>query len=113
MSVREDAKRNLELAGLFDKDSDYNGMIGKAVMKLVDVHCNEGHSGFSHGLTIHVFNEVIKGHALTRKFYDEQKEKATKIWTENGEKPEGERYENFIRECCGEQPPEPAEAKDE
>ena len=31
----EFAKKELELAGLFDKDSDYNGMIGGAVLKMV------------------------------------------------------------------------------
>ena len=75
MSVREDAKRNLELAGLFKEDSDYGGMLGKAVMKLVETHLDEGHSGMSHEITLAVFNKVIKNHALTLEFYEEQKKK--------------------------------------
>lgn len=74
MSVKENAKRNLELAGLFDKDSDYNGMIGDAVMRLIETHCSEHHSGMSHELTIQVFNKVIRDHALTAKYWDERKE---------------------------------------
>lgn len=73
MSMREDARRNLELAGLFDKDSDYDGMLGEAVMKLVNTHLDEGHSGMSHVYTLHLFNKVIKGHALTAKFWDERR----------------------------------------
>ena len=73
MSVREDAKRNLELAGLFSKESDYNGMIGEAVMKLVNTHLDEGHSGMSHEVALLVFNKVIKGQALTTEYWDEKK----------------------------------------
>jgi hypothetical protein len=83
MSVKEEAKRNLELAGLFDKDSDYGGMLGHAVMKLVEAHCSEGHSGFSHELTLQIFNKVIKGHALTAKYWDERKEFMEKFAEEN------------------------------
>ncbi len=42
MSERENAKKNLEMAGLLDKDSDYGGMIGEAVLKLIDTHFDEG-----------------------------------------------------------------------
>lgn len=101
MSIREEAKRNLELAGLFDKDSDYGGMIGDAVMKLVNCHLDEGHSGFSHELTLHIFNKVIKGHALTAKYWDERKVFMEKFSEENmGEpwKPE------ILKEMLGERP---------
>ena len=74
MSIRENARINLEKAGLFKKDSDYNGMIGEAVMKLVDLHCSEGHSGMSHELTIAVFNKVIRDHALTKEYYEHKKQ---------------------------------------
>jgi hypothetical protein len=83
MSVSSDAKRNLELAGLFNKDSDYGGMLGKAVLKLVETHFAEGHSGFSHEMAIHIFNKVVKNHALTIEFYNEQKEKLQKFAMEN------------------------------
>lgn len=83
MSIREDAKLNLEMAGLFDKDSDYGGMIGEAVMKLVNTHLDEGHSGFSHKLTVHIFNKVINGEALTAKYWDHKKAELEKFALEN------------------------------
>ena len=46
MSLKEHAKYELEKAGLFDKDSDYNGMIGNAVMELIEKFSEQGHSGF-------------------------------------------------------------------
>ena len=61
----EHAKRELELVGLFDDDSDYDGMIGHAVMKMVEVFSGEGHSGFSAMMTLDVFCRVAKFKTLT------------------------------------------------
>lgn len=52
------AKKELELAGLFDKDSDYNGMIGKDVYKLIQVFAAQGHSGNSAQTVIQFFNTL-------------------------------------------------------
>jgi hypothetical protein len=52
------ARRELELAGLFDKDSDYNGNIGKAVMELIEVFAKQSHSGFSAAMTVDIFRRV-------------------------------------------------------
>jgi len=52
------AERELREAGLFDKDSDYNGMIGDAVLELMDVFSKQGHSGFSASLTRELFNQL-------------------------------------------------------
>ena len=52
------AKRELEFAGLFDKDSDYDGMAGRAVMELVKVFAKQGHSGMSASLVRNLFNKV-------------------------------------------------------
>lgn len=41
------AYRELKLAGLLDHDSDYGGLIGKAVLELVNTFNKQGHSGFS------------------------------------------------------------------
>lgn len=65
MSLVEHAEFEMRCAGLFDKDSDYGGMIGEAVMRLVRVHAAEGHSGFSHGLVVDVFNRVINYKTLS------------------------------------------------
>jgi len=59
------AKRELEIAGLFDKDSDYGGMLGPAVLKMVKVFADEGHSGFSAGLAVSLFQKVARYEPLT------------------------------------------------
>lgn len=87
MSQREDARRNLELAGLFEKDSDYDGMLGHAVMKLVDAHFDQGHSGFSHEITLRIFEKVVRGNALTARYWDEKKAELDKFAVENMGKP--------------------------
>jgi len=59
------AEYELKLAGLFDKDSDYDGMLGEAVLKLVKVFAKQGHSGFSAEQTLEIFNEVANYRPLT------------------------------------------------
>ena len=54
------SKKELERAGMFDKDSDYEGMIGRAVMELIEVFSKQKHSGFSAMSTIEVFSRVAK-----------------------------------------------------
>lgn len=65
MSVVQHAKRELELAGLFDKDSDYEGGIGRAVMSLIKVFAKQSHSGFSAYQTLNIFNTVASYENLT------------------------------------------------
>jgi hypothetical protein len=55
----------MKRAGLFDKDSDYGGMLGKAVLELVKLFAKQGHSGFSAMLTLDVFDKVAKFKTLT------------------------------------------------
>ena len=52
------AKKELELAGLFDKDSDYNGMLGNALMELIKVFSDQGHSGMSASIVRSLFNKI-------------------------------------------------------
>ena len=52
------AERELKLAGLFDKDSDYNGALGREVLNLVKVFSKQGHSGASAFRTIELFRIV-------------------------------------------------------
>jgi hypothetical protein len=61
----EYAEEEMRRAGLYDKDSDYGGMIPEAVMKLVKVHAEEGHSGGSHELVMAIFKRVINFKPLT------------------------------------------------
>lgn len=65
MSLVEHAERELKLAGLFDKDSDYDGMLGKSVLALVKVFAKQGHSGFSAHQTLKIFNIVGRYKVLT------------------------------------------------
>jgi len=59
------AKEELTRAGLFKKDSDYGGMMGHAVMRLMEVHTKEGHSVFSNGMAIHIFSKLADFKTLT------------------------------------------------
>lgn len=59
------ARRELQLAGLFDEDSDYGGMLGTSVMKLVEAFANEGHSGFSAAMAIDIFQRLARFQNLT------------------------------------------------
>jgi len=58
-------RRELELAGLFDEDSDYNGMIGEAVLELAQVFSAQGHSGFSAMMVGDIFSRLVKYETLT------------------------------------------------
>ena len=64
-SLIEHAKKELELGGLFDKDSDYGGALGHAVMELIEVFSKQGHSGFSAWRVISLFKKVADYECLT------------------------------------------------
>lgn len=64
-NLEQHARRELEIAGLFDKDSDYGGMVGAAVMQMMQGFSEEGHSGFSAGMTSSIFNKVSRFEPLT------------------------------------------------
>lgn len=59
------ARKEMEIAGLFGKDSAYDGMLGDAVMKMIKVFADEGHSGMSAGLAISIFQKVASFEPLT------------------------------------------------
>jgi len=62
VSIKEDmtafAKKELELVGLFDKDSDYDGMLGEAVLELIQKFASQGHSGCSAAMTMAIFDKL-------------------------------------------------------
>lgn len=58
-------QRELELAGLFDADSDYGGMIGESVIAHARLFSSQGHSGFSAALTLEILSKVLSYGALT------------------------------------------------
>lgn len=59
------AEYELKLSGLLDKDSDYDGMLGKAVLELVRVFAKQRHSGFSASATLAIFEKVASYKPLT------------------------------------------------
>lgn len=58
-------EKELRLAGLFDTNSDYDGMLGPAVLSMVKTFSDEGHSGMSAGLAISIFEKVARFEPLT------------------------------------------------
>lgn len=54
------ARAELESAGLFDSDSDYEGRLGDAVMGLIYTFNDQGHSGFSATMAGSIFHELIQ-----------------------------------------------------
>jgi len=56
----EHAKKELELAGLLDKDSDYAGQMGEAVLKMIQAFAAEGHSGGSAQMAIQIFETLVR-----------------------------------------------------
>jgi hypothetical protein len=59
--AREEVKR----AGLLDPDSDYDGMLGEEVLKLVETFDGAGHSGCSAGLTASIFARLAEWKPLS------------------------------------------------
>lgn len=59
------AKKELEIAGLFDKDSDYNGMLGEAVLELIQKFASQGHSGGSAAVVTAVFDRLVRWKPLS------------------------------------------------
>lgn len=65
MALVDYAKSELERAGLFDKDSDYEGMIGTVVMQIIEVFSAQGHSGMSAELVTQILEKLLRFEPLT------------------------------------------------
>lgn len=65
MSLVEYAREEVRRAGLLDVDSDYDGMLGTAVMELVEKFAEQGHSGYSAAATLSIFARVAAFKPLT------------------------------------------------
>lgn len=59
------AENELRLAGFFNEDADYNGMIPAAVLELLRVFDNQHHSGASGNLVLHLFTKLARYEPLT------------------------------------------------
>ncbi len=64
-SLIRHAETELRRAGLFDVGSDYDGMLGESVMKLIRTFAAEGHSGYSAGATLDLFGRLARFKTLT------------------------------------------------
>lgn len=64
------AKKELGLAGLFDKDADYGGMIGESVLELITIFSKQGHSGGSSEAVIELFTKLMQYEPLTPLTYE-------------------------------------------
>ena len=53
------ARRELTRAGLLDKDSDYDGMLGEAALQLVETFAAQGHSGMSAFATVDLAQRLM------------------------------------------------------
>lgn len=54
------ANAELKKAGLFDKDSDYDGELGKGVLELITVFAGQGHSGMSAEMAVQLFERLAR-----------------------------------------------------
>lgn len=54
------ANKELTRVGLFDKDSDYDGELGRGVLELITVFANQGHSGMSAEMTVQLFEKLAR-----------------------------------------------------
>lgn len=59
------ARSELTRAGLFKKDSDYDGELGKAILELVQKLSDQDHSGFSAGETTNMFVKLARFEPIT------------------------------------------------
>lgn len=61
----EKAKIELEIAGLFSEEGDfYGGMVGNAVMELIEVFSKQGHSGMSAPIVADLFKKLANHEPL-------------------------------------------------
>ena len=93
MSLVEFAQAELENAGLFDSDSDYDGMIGEAAMKVVRVFSDQGHSGFSGSIMLQILGKILDFKPLTPLTGDDNE------WTKLNHDEDDMRYQN--KRCPG------------
>jgi len=57
-NLEKHAEYELRRAGLFDKDSDYGGMLGESTMRLIRCFAEERHSGYSASMQVYIFKQL-------------------------------------------------------
>ena len=66
------AEKELELAGWSKDGGDYDGMLYKSVIELVETFSKQGHSGYSAAITTDVLNKLLKYEPLTPLTYEDE-----------------------------------------
>lgn len=61
----EHAIRELDRAGIGDEDADYDGMLKKAVLDIVEIFSNQGHTGHSAAATVAIVEKLLRFEPLT------------------------------------------------
>lgn len=64
------AKSELTRAGLFDKDSDYDGILGPAVLDIVALFASQGHSGMSAEIVTQLATRLMRFEPLMPLTYE-------------------------------------------
>lgn len=59
------AEKELNIAGLMNKDSDYEGELGNAALEIVKVFSDQGHSGMSASMTTTIVERLLRFEPLT------------------------------------------------
>jgi hypothetical protein len=65
MELVEFAEREIRLAGIFDADSDYGGMLRPAILKVIEAFSEQGHSGYSAEISIAIISKLLRFENLT------------------------------------------------
>lgn len=68
-TLTEYAKEELNRAGLLDKDSDYDGMLGESALEIIEVFSKQGHSGASASMVTDIVEKLMRYEPLTELTY--------------------------------------------
>lgn len=97
-SVKENltdyARNELKIAGLFDKDSDYDGMLGEATIALIELFAKQGHSGFSASLVRELFSKLSNYKPLTEITNNPEEWMNVEEYTEDGSRDGGPMWQS-------------------
>ncbi|MBD3306701.1 hypothetical protein GF348_10000 [candidate division KSB3 bacterium] len=85
-NLMDHAQYELNKAGIFDADADYNGMLGHAVLELVKVFEEQHHSESSAAMTCYMFGKVAAREPLSpittnpSEWRDVSEEMSRRLW---------------------------------
>ena len=89
MNYKEFAQEYLRKIGAYDVDGNYDGMLGGAIMALVEAHSAQGHSGMSSSIALQAFYDLNQAYSGEGKY----KDKMHQIWQDFWDSPEGQKIQ--------------------